>query len=152
MLRLLTKRTPQKRYISSKISNWNTSDVITDRKSKFQARNVEIQQESQLEDILSQFLLQHKSIAKNASHPHILAWRTGEKLSNGKVININQGFKDNGEKGAGIRLLEQVLVKYDLINVLVIVTRWYGGSPIGNLRFRHINNSALDSLRKSNKI
>lgn len=50
-------------------------------------------------------------------------------------------------KGAGAKLLEH-MVNQNIINKLVIVTRWYGGSPIGSLRFRHISNAAFDSLRR----
>lgn len=126
---------------------------MQDRKSKFQARHVDLYDASDLPEIISQFLEQHKSIKKNASHPHILAWRTG-RLSGSSTVdspaykNINQGFKDNGEKGAGSKLLD-FLVQRDVINKLVIVTRWYGGSHIGALRFRHIICCSADSLKNS---
>lgn len=136
----------------TKITNWNESKVVVDRKSQFQARHVELQHSQDIPEVLNQFLGENKSISKNASHPHIIAWRTGELGADGKYKNIQQGYKDNGEKSAGSKLLEQVLVKYDLVNVLVIVTRWYGGQPIGSLRFRHIVNCSFDSLRKGKKI
>lgn len=150
------------------IIDWNESEIITDRKSRFQARHTDLHDANDITSILAQFLAQHKSIAKNASHPHILAWRTGtpvEKSLRSEIkqrkgrkanensspmqayTNIQQGFKDNGEKGAGAKLLEH-LVNENVMNKLVIVTRWYGGSPIGSLRFRHISNCAFDSLRK----
>ena len=155
MLRLIPRVHPT-RYLSTSnrtnITNWYSSDILINKKSKFQARNVELIDSSQIDNILTQFLLQYKSISKNASHPHIIAWRTGEYLNDGTVININQGYRDNGEKGAGIKLLEDVLIKHNVINRLVIVTRWYGGNPIGSLRFRLINNAALQSLRSANKI
>ncbi|CUM48522.1 uncharacterized protein AC631_02288 [Debaryomyces fabryi] len=156
----------------TRITEWYASEVITDRKSKFQARHVPITDEQEIPVILEQLLQDHKNISRS-SHPHIIAWRTGqisqvlpppthpkskkrkEPLTDhetGKEVkyhNISQGFKDNGEKGAGSKLLQQVLVHHNLINILVIVTRWYGGSPLGSLRFRHIINASLDSLRKS---
>lgn len=124
-------------------TNWNESSVITDRKSKFQARSVVITNSLQIPDILTQLVSGNKHIAK-ASHPHIIAWRTSSPVA--------QGFKDNGEKGAGYRLLEQVLERHNVVDMLVIVTRWYGGNPIGSLRFRHINNSALESLRNAKRL
>ncbi|EGW31898.1 uncharacterized protein SPAPADRAFT_152072 [Spathaspora passalidarum NRRL Y-27907] len=132
------------------ITNWHESEIIIDRKSKFQARNVNITSESEIPQVLSQFKQQHKSIAKNASHPHMLAWRTGEVLD-GKQTNIKQGFKDNGESGAGSKILE-LLIKHNIVNVLVIVTRWYGGTPLGGSRFRHITNTTLKTLQNSNKL
>lgn len=150
------------------ISEWHESEVIIDRKSRFQARHTTLKDSEDISGILEQFLSQHKNIAKSASHPHILAWRTGElvelekettkksrksaKISDNqpespKYTNVQQGFKDNGEKGAGAKLLEH-LVNQKVMNKLVIVTRWYGGNPIGSLRFRHISNCAFDSLRR----
>ncbi|KAK6458720.1 uncharacterized protein RJT20DRAFT_8348 [Scheffersomyces xylosifermentans] len=156
------------RRLISSITSWNESDIITDRKSRFQARCVAISSPEDVQLVLDQFIQQHKSIAKNASHPHIIAWRTAtveigtsgvdtiklikrgvaRKESLPKYSNVEQGYKDNGEKGAGSRLLEQVIVHNNLYNILVLVTRWYGGNPIGSSRFRHINNAAMISLRK----
>lgn len=62
--------------------------------------------------------------------------------------SIQQGSNDNGEKGAGMRMLE-VLTRHNVTNTLLICTRWYGGSPIGSLRFRHIASASLDSLRRA---
>lgn len=121
------------------VTDWHESSIFIDRKSKFQARVVPITDPEQVPAITSELLAENKHIAK-ASHPHILAWRTTNPLS--------QGYKDGGEKGAGYRLLLLVLERHNVSDVLVIVTRWYGGSPIGSLRFRHINNSAQESLRK----
>lgn len=136
----------------TKITNWNESEMVVDRKSQFQGRHVDLQFSDDIPDILSQFLKDHKAIAKNSSHPHIIAWRTGELGADGNYKNIKQGYKDNGEKAAGSKILDQVLVKYNLVNVLVIVTRWYGGQPIGSLRYRHIVNCSFNSLRKGKKI
>lgn len=155
------------------VREWHASEVITDRKSRFQARHVPIADELEIPAILEQLLEDHKNIARSASHPHIIAWRTGKpvevlatperKLPSKtkrktsmppkttlpiKYTDIKQGFKDNGEKGAGSKILLQVLEHQDLVNILVIVTRWYGGCPIGPLRFRHIVNASLESLRK----
>lgn len=138
------------------ITNWYESRVVIDRKSKFQARHAHLTSPDQIPGILEQFIEQHRKLKKSSSHPHIIAWRTGdlveeeqlEKKTEGKYRNIQQGFDDNGEKGAGSKLLEH-LVQHNVINKLIIVTRWYGGSPIGSLRFRHITNTSFDSLRKA---
>ena len=36
----------------------------------------------------------------------------------------------------------------DAMNVVVVVTRWYGGIHLGNDRFRHINNATKELLTK----
>lgn len=165
----------------TKVTEWHESDLRVDRKSTFQARHTELHDSDDIPLILDQLLSENKQINK-ASQPHMIAWRTGAvhqviksvngkpdkgKNKNGKkkgksndvekpesnitYSNIQQGFKDNGEKAAGSKLLE-ILVNHNLMNILVIATRWYGGNPIGSLRFRHIVNSAYDSLRKGNKL
>lgn len=123
-------------------STWNESSIITDRKSKYQARSITLTNALEIPSILEQLKAENKHIAK-ASHPHIIAWRTTNPRA--------QGSKDNGEKGAGYRLLEAI-ERHNVEDVLVIVTRWYGGTPNGSLRFRHINNSALESLRIGKRI
>lgn len=144
-----------------KIHDWNKTEVITDRKSRFQGQSVDLYDPKDINEILGQFLAEHKSTAKNASHPHIYAWRTGtikeveevkkkKKITSKEILNLQQGFNDNGEKGAGEKLLEQ-LIRNNVVNKLVFVTRWYGGSPIGSLRFRHICNCGLNSLRQHAK-
>lgn len=75
----------------------------------------------------------------------MIAWRVKQ---NDTIVH---GFKDNGERGAGSVLLD-LLIKYELVNVLVICTRWYGGKPIGGARFRHIKMSAMESLKLGEKI
>lgn len=144
---------------------WNVSDLIIDRKSKFQARCCVLKDQADIPDLLSQMTQSDKHIAK-ASHMHMYAWRTGtishlsKSGSGGKkknkkntetteevvVKNIQQGSADCGEAGAGQRLLT-LLERVNVVNVLIIVTRWYGGTPLGSARFRHISTAALQSLK-----
>ncbi len=43
-------------------------------------------------------------------------------------------YEDDGEYGAGRRLLE-LLRKEDVMNNLICITRWYGGKHLGPARF-----------------
>lgn len=54
-------------------------------------------------------------------------------------------FQDDGEGGAGAKLLN-LLDLMKAKNVVVIVTRWYGGIHLGPDRFRHICNVAREIL------
>ncbi|ODQ79724.1 hypothetical protein BABINDRAFT_13347 [Babjeviella inositovora NRRL Y-12698] len=152
------------RFHTEPISIWNESQIVTDRKSKFQARCVPLRSCAAIPDLISQLRVSDKTILK-ASHVAMLAWRTGEevhtqlaspkkKAKKDRVekkpvsvtyTNIQQGFDDCGESGSGQRLL-QVLESLDLVNVCVIVTRWYGGTHLGSIRFRHITTCALESI------
>jgi putative IMPACT (imprinted ancient) family translation regulator len=52
---------------------------------------------------------------------------------------------DDGEDGAGSRLA-QLLQSRNEQNVLVVVSRWFGGIQLGPKRFAHITNVARDLL------
>jgi putative IMPACT (imprinted ancient) family translation regulator len=44
---------------------------------------------------------------------------------------------DDGEAGAGAVIL-RMLERAGLTDHVVVVTRWYGGTPLGGDRFRHV--------------
>ena len=52
-----------------------------------------------------------------------------------------QDYDDDGETAAGSRLLK-LLTTVGAENVLVVVSRWFGGVLLGPSRFTHINNAA----------
>lgn len=54
-------------------------------------------------------------------------------------------YDDDGETQAGARL-KHLLEILELENVLVVVSRWYGGILLGPDRFKHINQAARDAL------
>ena len=160
----------------------NESEVLVDRKSKFQARCCSLTDQNSISLLLNSLLDNNKNVAK-ASHKHIYAWRIGvlkqqsqnnnntntiknnnkkrnkiksvnnnnnSNNNNNTILNytnIQQGCFDCGEAGAGQRLLT-LLERSNAINVLVIVTRWYGGTPLGPARFRHICSTAKESLKR----
>eukprot|EP00918_Siedleckia_nematoides_P006441 GHVU01013974.1.p2 GENE.GHVU01013974.1~~GHVU01013974.1.p2 ORF type:complete len:124 (-),score=26.19 GHVU01013974.1:69-440(-) len=58
---------------------------------------------------------------------------------------IQQDHDSDGETAAGgglSRLLQTIRAE----NVVVVVTRWYGGIKLGPDRFRHINHAAREAL------
>jgi len=54
---------------------------------------------------------------------------------------------DEGEGGAGDKLL-YLLERAGVTNLVVIVTRWYGGIMLGPDRFKHIVNVAQTLLQE----
>jgi len=59
------------------------------------------------------------------------------------VLTID--YDDDGETQAGARL-KHLLDILELENVLVVVSRWYGGTHLGPDRFKLINQAARDAL------
>ncbi|KAG5360694.1 IMPACT family member [Yarrowia sp. B02] len=118
------------RAYSSSASSWTVSTTITDKKSVFTGRAIRISSESDAKEKLND-LWAEKSM-KKATH-QIYAWKSGSE----------GGFDNGGEAPGGSKLME-LLSKQD--NVLVLVTRWYGGVSIGGARFRHIVRCGQEAL------
>ncbi|KAG4301053.1 hypothetical protein PCK1_002752 [Pneumocystis canis] len=116
---------------------WIISETFTFKKSKFIGRVLEVKSLNMVHTAL-QSLQYEKSIA-NATH-NIWAYRL--IAENGQMIYDND---DDGEKGAGSNL-SHLLHSMDVKNVLVVVSRWYGGINLGPDRFKLINSSAKAAL------
>ncbi|XP_078071750.1 protein IMPACT isoform X2 [Mustelus asterias] len=113
-------------------------EPITDRRSTFQAHLAPVVTLNQVK-LLLQELYQNKKIA-NATH-NIYAYRI---YCEDKQTFL-QDCEDDGETAAGGRLLHLLQI-LDARNVLVVVSRWYGGILLGPDRFKHINNCARNVL------
>ncbi|XP_041046558.1 protein IMPACT isoform X1 [Carcharodon carcharias] len=113
-------------------------EPITDRRSTFQAHLAPVVTPNQVK-LLLQELYQNKKIA-NATH-NIYAYRI---YCEDKQTFL-QDCEDDGETAAGGRLLHLLQI-LDARNVLVVVSRWYGGILLGPDRFKHINNCARNVL------
>lgn len=119
---------------------WTISDVVVELKSVFVARCAPVSSPDQAKQYLQYLLETDKKVAK--AHHNITAWRIkGEN-------NITfQDCDDDGETAAGGRVLH-LMQLMDLWNVMVVVTRWYGGQKLGPARFGIINTVARDSFVK----
>lgn len=89
---------------------------------------------------LAHLLATDKKVGK-ATH-NITAWRI--RGENGVQF---QDCDDDGEDAAGGRLLH-LLELMGAWNVMVVVSRWYGGVKLGPDRFRLINQAARDAVVK----
>ncbi|KAI0700615.1 UPF0029-domain-containing protein [Cytidiella melzeri] len=113
------------------------AEPIIDRKSAFVGRACRINDPSQVPSILAH-LMSDRRISR-AAHPIINAWRCQVGAT------LHQDNDDDGETAAGGRLahLLQIL---EVNNVLVVVTRYFGGIHLGPDRFKHINQAARNAL------
>jgi hypothetical protein len=119
---------------------WTISDVSVELKSVFVARCAPVSTVIQAKEYLQHLLNTDKKVAK-ATH-NITAWRI--KGENGVTF---QDCDDDGETAAGGRVLH-LMQLMDLWNVMVVVTRWYGGQKLGPARFGIINTVARDAFVK----
>ncbi|NP_001005595.1 protein IMPACT isoform X1 [Danio rerio] len=113
-------------------------ESITDRRSTFQPHLSAVENPKQVQRVLNK-LYENKKIA-SATH-NIYAYRIYCQEKN----SVLQDCEDDGETAAGGRLLHLLQI-LDVRNVLVVVSRWYGGILLGPDRFKHINNCARTIL------
>ncbi|KIX09057.1 uncharacterized protein Z518_00135 [Rhinocladiella mackenziei CBS 650.93] len=124
---------------------WTLSEPLTANKSTFIARACPVSSLPEAMDSISHLLSTNKKVA-TATH-NITAWRiqsTNTQTGNATTI---QDSDDDGETAAGGRVLHLMQVM-DVWNVVVVVTRWYGGVKLGPDRFRLINSVAREALVK----
>lgn len=123
---------------------WILSDIVTEKKSVFVGRAVPVSSREQAKAYLDYLLATDKKVA-TATH-NISAWRIHERKEDNTEATY-QDCDDDGETAAGGRLLH-LMQLMDVWDVLVVVTRWYGGVLLGPDRFRIINNVGKNALIK----
>ncbi|KAL2119229.1 hypothetical protein VTJ04DRAFT_6189 [Mycothermus thermophilus] len=117
---------------------WTLSPAIAESKSTFLARCAPVTSPSQATSYLAHLLATDKRV-RAATH-NITAWRI--RGPNGTSY---QDCDDDGETAAGGRLLH-LMQLMDLWDVMVVVTRWYGGVKLGPKRFALINQAAREAF------
>ena len=132
--------------------SWVLSDPVTEKKSIFVARAAHVISPAQARYYLDHLLATDKKVAR-ATH-NVNAWRI--KTDSGrptkeisatahKAVISFQDCDDDGETAAGGRLLHLLQVM-DVWNVMVVVTRWYGGVHLGPDRFRIMGAVAREAV------
>eukprot|EP00455_Lapot_gusevi_P000046 TRINITY_DN10019_c0_g1_i4.p1 TRINITY_DN10019_c0_g1~~TRINITY_DN10019_c0_g1_i4.p1 ORF type:complete len:221 (-),score=20.55 TRINITY_DN10019_c0_g1_i4:35-697(-) len=118
-------------------------EPLVDRKSKFQAYLARVRDLDQIYAVLRQIRSDQKVLS--AAHPTIFAFR----LSARGDQPAHDFRDDDGETGAANRMLA-LLQRMELTDVLIVVTRWFGGVLLGPDRFKHISGRCkilLEQLR-----
>ncbi|CAG8000708.1 unnamed protein product [Penicillium olsonii] len=127
--------------------DWILSDVMTEKKSVFVGRVARVDSLAQAQAFLDHLTATDRKVAA-ATH-NISAWRIRQKKEGASDAGetVVQDYDDDGETAAGGRLLH-VMQLMDVWNVVVVVTRWFGGIHLGPARFRLINDAGRDALVK----
>ena len=119
-------------------SQWTVSAAVTSKKSTFVARSIEVSSPAEARSELQKLLASNEEL-REASH-NITAWRVPR--DQGGVI---EDFSDDGESGGGRHILG-VMKSSDIVGVLLVVTRWYGGIMLGPDRWRLMTQVSQDAL------
>ncbi|CAO2647260.1 Nn.00g081820.m01.CDS01 [Neocucurbitaria sp. VM-36] len=117
---------------------WIIAPALTEKKSIFLARVAPVSSPGQAKQYVAHLLTTDKKAAR-ATH-NMTAWRI-----KGPNDTSYQDCDDDGETAAGSRMLH-LMQLMDVWNVMVVVTRWYGGILLGPDRFRIINTAAREAL------
>ena len=134
--------------VSEKIDTYDDIEWITakttlvDRKSVFQAHVCVVDSDEKVRRAVNK-LIEGNSKIQRATH-NMYAYRFIERLEDGREI-LKHDNDDDGEDAAGSRLAQLLQMRKE-DGVLVLVSRWYGGTHLGPKRFAHITNVARDLL------
>ena len=113
------------------------TDHVTEDGSTFMGHSARVTKKTDIPMVMAN-ILQDRAVA-GATH-NMYAYRI--QTDDGQTI---EGHKDDGEHGAGFRLLKKLRdSKTD--NAMVVVTRWYGNKHMGPKRFECIENAAVSAL------
>ena len=121
---------------STETGDFCHTNVHQEKGSSFQGHVIKLDDKDQVIPSLHKLFSNH-NVAK-ATH-NMYAYRLNGK--NSVIENSN----DDGEFGAGNKLIK-LLREQNQSNVMVVVTRWYGGMHLGPQRFKCILKSATDAL------
>lgn len=99
----------------------DTCITLTEKKSKFITRLYKIASAKQADELLKEI----RAAEKGATH-NCYAWRLAEKQS------VAEGRSDDGEpSGTAGQPMLSALSGEDVVNVLAVVTRYFGGIKLG---------------------
>ncbi|KAI9712402.1 MAG: eIF2 kinase Gcn2p negative regulator [Bogoriella megaspora] len=125
---------------------WSLSEPLQAKDSTFLARAASVHSPAEARAFIAHLVTTDKRAAK-ATH-NISAYRirsSGSVDSHAMPDIVYQDSDDDGESAAGGRLLK-LCQMLDVWNVVVVVSRWFGGTLLGPERFRCINIVARDVL------
>ena len=123
--------------------SWIVDEPVTVHHSVFQARACAVSSSSEAAAAVAALRAMDGKLAR-ATH-HIWAYRLAPMKGNGPVI---RDCDDDGERAAGAKVLG-VLEAMKAAGVLVIVSRWFGGTLLGPERFRIIARCARGVVVKA---
>lgn len=94
----------------------------------------------------------HLDPRRRGSSHDVQAWRClslkvgRDGLGGPNDFGLEEGSDDDGERWGGDRVLK-AMREVGAVDLLVVVSRWYGGTNLGPVRFEHMRNVAREALR-----
>ncbi|KAL8392822.1 hypothetical protein RB595_002851 [Gaeumannomyces hyphopodioides] len=126
---------PQQRQLLA----WSTSQSISLKESTFVARATHMPDPAERKKLISSLMTKYPYL-QTATHN---AWAYRARPP-GSSRMVEEKF-DDGETGCGALIL-QMLRDADVVDTLVVLTRWFGGKFLGPDRFRLMRNCVRGAL------
>ncbi|KAI1175209.1 hypothetical protein F4777DRAFT_340082 [Nemania sp. FL0916] len=123
--------------------SWSTSQPITSKESTFIVRATELVTPSQRHPALQSLFTATPSL-QSATH-NAWAFRVKAPTNLFNATTVKEESFDDGESGCGAFLLK-AMREMNVIDTLVVMTRWYGGVMLGPDRWRIMRNCLSDAL------
>ena len=140
---------PSQLNIEDVSPQWTLSDALTVKDSTFLGRAAAVSSPTEARAYIAHLVATDKRVAR-ATH-NITAWRIRLQPATeaeARTEIIYQDSDDDGESAAGGRVLK-LMQMLDVWNMVVVVSRWFGGTLLGPERFRCIGVVARDALVKT---
>lgn len=122
---------------------WSASRQVTFKSSTFVARVASLSDKTQAPGLINA-LLSAEPHLQMATH-NAWACRVRKRGHHGEPADILEACEDDGETGCGEFIL-RLIREADVADVVVVLTRWFGGEFLGPDRWRLIRNSVTEAL------
>ena len=119
---------------------WVLSETVTEKKSVFVGRACRVYNPEDAKRWVEELVRSDKRLMR-ATH-NMYAYRISPQPGSSVMYQDND---DDGETAAGARLAHLLSIM-DITNVVVVVSRWYGGIKLGGDRFRIIGSVGRDAV------
>lgn len=116
--------------------------IIKDRGSVYSVSMGRVENREDIKDFIKKIRNYNKKYQKASHHSYAVV------IAKDGIVYETKS--DDGEVGAGNVIL-RIIQKKNYSNIVVCVTRWFGGIKLEGDRFKHIQNAtiyALDNLEK----
>lgn len=112
--------------------------IITDRGSKYSVSGGKVKNREDIKKIIKKLKTNKKYL--KATHN---SWAS--RISHeGRIFEVKN---DDGETGAGNVIL-RILQRENIVDTIVIVTRWFGGIKLQGDRFKHVQDATKYFVEK----
>ncbi len=101
--------------------------VLNDRGSRYAVSGAQVQSRADVDNVLA--VLKTDRAYRKATHN---SWAA--------VLQTGALKADDGEAGAGMVIL-RMMERAEMVDHVIIVTRWYGGKKLGGDRFRRLRDA-----------